>query len=275
MQKPFFSIIIVSLNAGEEVKKTLESVLTQTCLDYEVIIKDGESQDGSLNFIKENAEQYQRVKIYIKKDKSIYDAMNQALEYVQGSYLLFLNCGDYLYESKVLEQVKKEIQGAKIKEGISTVFYGDLYNRKQEAAVASSPSVTDFTLYRNVPCHQVCFYHNSLFKERGYKPDYRVRADYEHFLYCIKEKKAAAIAMKITVASYEGGGYSETKENRKISAKEHKEITQIYLGEKKCRKYRTLLLLTLAPIRSRIAENPKLSAGYNYGKSLIYKIIKK
>ena len=70
MQKPFFSIIIVSLNAGEEVKKTLESVLTQTCLDYEVIIKDGESQDGSLNFIKENARKGKREKWKIKIQKN-------------------------------------------------------------------------------------------------------------------------------------------------------------------------------------------------------------
>ena len=41
--------------------------------------------------------------------------------------------------------------------------------------------MNDFACYRNVPCHQVCFYDAGLFAERGYDTDFRVRADYEHF----------------------------------------------------------------------------------------------
>ena len=48
MQKPFFSIVVVSLNPGERLKITLESILKQTYTDYEVILKDGGSTDGSL-----------------------------------------------------------------------------------------------------------------------------------------------------------------------------------------------------------------------------------
>lgn len=275
MQKPFFSIIIVSLNPGEELKKTVESILCQTFTDYEIILKDGGSGDGSLDFLEEENEGRKKISLYERKDTGIYDAMNQAVEKVKGKYLLFLNCGDYLYHRKVLEKVKEEIEDFMRKEGSTFIFYGNLYNRKQEAIVSSAPTITDFTLYRNVPCHQVCFYDSSLFEERGYDLKYKVRADYEHFLYSIKKKNAAARAMKLIVASYEGGGYSETKENKRVSQKEHKEITQNYLGRKKCRKYRWILLMTLAPLRSRIAENPRLSSVYNYGKSLIYKGIKR
>ena len=48
MQKPFFSIIVVALNPGKRLEKTLESIVNQTFTDYEVILKDGGSTDGSL-----------------------------------------------------------------------------------------------------------------------------------------------------------------------------------------------------------------------------------
>ena len=80
--------------------------------------------------------------------------------------------------------------------------------------------------------------------------------------------------MPIVVASYEGGGFSETKENRKRSTLEHREITQKYLG-KKAFKYRLVMLLTLAPVRTLIAESPALSGVYNAVKSGIYKLFKK
>ena len=302
MQKLFFSIIVVSLNAGKELKRTLDSILVQTCPDYEILLKDGGSKDGSLDFLKEGGTKdgsldfceqkepaYEKVRIYEKKDRGIYDAMNQALEYARGHYLLFLNCGDYLHDSQVLERVQGEIlreQDAKKavgnlleakeedegleREKTSAIYYGNLYNRKQKAVIASAPIITDFTLYRNVPCHQVCFYHRGLFKERGYDIRYKVRADYEHFLYCVKAHKVSCSAMEIIIASYEGGGYSETKENRRVSAKEHKEITMEYLGREKCIKYGMILWLTLAPLRSKIVENPKLSSVYNGIKSLVY-----
>ena len=78
--------------------------------------------------------------------------------------------------------------------------------------------------------------------------------------------------MPVIVASYEGGGFSETKENRKRSAAEHKEITVKYLGKAKVFKYRMIMWLTLAPLRTMIAENPALSGIYNGVKNGIYKL---
>ena len=126
-----------------------------------------------------------------------------------------------------------------------------------------------------MPCHQVCFYDYRLFEKRAYDLKYKVRADYEHFLYSIYEKSAAGISMPVMVVSYEGGGFSETKENRKRSAMEHKEITTKYLGKGKVFKYRCIMWLTLAPLRTMIAESPALSGGYNAIKNTIYRWLKK
>ena len=65
-------------------------------------------------------------------------------------------------------------------------------------------------------------------------------------------------------------GYSETPENRKKSAAQHREITDIYMP-KKAAGYRAVMLLTLQPLRTKLAESPVFSKGYNALKSLIYK----
>ena len=275
MDHSFFSIIITSLNPGERLIPTLKSVLAQEFSDYEIIIKDGGSADGSI----QKLEPYLtdgRIRLYQEKDKSIYDGMNQALRYIQGNYVLFLNCGDSFYDETVLKQTAEFIR-EKEKEGLSypVIFYGNQYNELQKSEVHSAPEINDFACYRNVPCHQVCFYASELFRERGYDLQYRVRADYEHFLYSVYEKCAKTFSMPLIVARYEGGGFSEIKENRRNSEREHREITEKYLGRAKCLKYRTIMLLTLAPVRTRVAESPVLSKWYNRIKSAVYGLLRR
>lgn len=281
MQMKFFSIVVVSLNPGERLKQTLDSILEQTFTDYEVIIKDGGSKDGSLDFLTGEGvlERYPQIRLITQPDKSIYDGMNQAVSYVNGRYVQFLNCGDLFYDKEVLHKTadyilaQKEVSesfDAKNNIQTPTIFYGNQYNLLQNSTVTSAPKINDFTCYRNVPCHQVCFYDRRLFEKRAYLPQYTVRADYEHFLYCIYEQKARAVSMPVTVCIYEGGGYSETRENRKKSAVQHKEITSRYLG-KKAVKYRLIMFLTLSGLRGKIAESPRLSKFYNALKSMIYR----
>ena len=275
MQKPFFSIIVVSLNPGDRLKKTLDSILQQTFGDYEVILKDGGSKDGSLQGLMEDGyfKDKNQIKIIQKRDSSIYDGMNQAVEEVTGKYVQFLNCGDYFYSPTVLEEAANYIAADKTE--LPKIYYGNQYNQVQDTIIYSAPAINDFTCYRNVPCHQVCFYDYRLFKNRAYDLQYKVRADYEHFLYSIYKEKAEGVSMPMIVAAYEGGGFSETKENRKKSAMEHADITKKYLGSTKCFKYRAIMWLTLAPVRTWIAENPALSGFYNGIKNGIYKLIRK
>ena len=151
------------------------------------------------------------------------------------------------------------------------IYYGDIYEKLTGTQVSSNPQMDAFACYRNVPCHQCCFYDRRLFAERGYDVAYVVRADYEHFLWCYFQKKADPVYLPVTVASYEGGGFSETKENRRISKQEHKEITKRYLSLGQRCSYRLLLFLTLAPLRRKMAESRSLSGVYNRMKRLLYR----
>lgn len=85
-----FTVITVCLNPGEKLEKTLNSILQQTCTDVEVVLKDGGSTDGSVVQWQQKAAKIpeaKRVRVFVEKDKGIYDAMNQAITYAQGEFV--------------------------------------------------------------------------------------------------------------------------------------------------------------------------------------------
>lgn len=305
MRTPMFSILMVSLNPGGKLVETMKSVAAQSFTDYEVVVKDAGSGDGSLEaleaYLKEEGQGCrERVRILRQPDKGIYEGMNQATQAARGEYLYFLNCGDAFASEQALAraaaEIRRSVKGeacagrgigdcAKEEEGTqgrahggnsgqgtcSRIFYGDIYDALRGQVVASNPHVDAFACYRNVPCHQACIYHHSLFAQRGYEPGYRVRADYEHFLWCYFRGDARPRYIPVTLASYEGGGFSETPENRKRSAREHREITALYMGKGQRLRYRLILLATLSPLRTRMAESPAWSGLYNKCKKLLYR----
>lgn len=316
-----FTIITVSLNSGEKLKKTLDSIFAQSYTDYEVILKDGGSTDGSVemwsrrdgSFVtqentvpgqpeaavqeckprSQSESEYEstfgRVRFFCEPDKGIYDAMNQAVSHAKGEYILFLNCGDLFADEKVLErtaavidracEVRKsgecELTGSRQADGMweckdKMVLYGDTLSEKNGVVIAASPKITGFTCYRNIPCHQSCFYSAVLCKEKPYDLQYKIRADYEHFLWCFYKAGAKMVYLDFPVAVYEGGGYSESRENLQRDRQEHKEITEKYMSRTELMKYKTIMALTLAPLRRAMAENKAFSGIYHWVKECLY-----
>ena len=276
MRDKLFSILVVSLNAGEKLIQTIESILEQDCTDYEVVVKDGGSKDNSLENLEaflssKSTQERDRVRIIREPDKSIYEGMNQATTYAQGKYYYFLNCGDYFRDNTALGRVAEYIQRDIEKAEIHLIYYGNIFDVLRSQVVQSNPLIDDFACYRNVPCHQACIYHYSLFEERGYEPKYRVRGDYEHFLWSYFQKNAKPKYADVVLAAYEGGGFSETKENRLRSKVEHKEITEKYMTKRQLLKYKLILILTLAPLRTKMAESQRFAGIYQKIKKHLYK----
>ena len=270
-----FSVITVCLNPGEKLNATLESVLRQSCRDVEIVLKDGCSTDGSVEtWQRDNASrpEAERVRVYVEKDSGIYDAMNQAVAHAEGEFLLFLNCGDVLPDDRVLERVR-EIAEQERKAGTDMdrlVLYGDTCGEKNSVVIASAPAISGFTCYRNIPCHQSCFYSAALCREKPYDLQYKIRADYDHFLWCFYQAGAKMRHMDFSVASYEGGGFSESPENRKRDKREHRQITSTYMSGAELFRYRAVMALTLAPLRSAMAESRLFSGVYHWIKERIY-----
>lgn len=256
----------MALDPGERLIQTLNSIFSQDYHDYEVIIKDGGSKDGSMERAAKLIEGRDNVHVYVQSDRSIYDGMNQAVEHIEGTYVQFLNCGDSYYDEHVLSAIADSLK----EYDEPHIIYGDQYNLIQETIVSSNPRLDEYGLFRNVPCHQVCFYDSRLFEDRAYNIEYDVRADYDHFLYCVYEKKAVCSHVDVVICKYEGGGYSEIRENRKKTANQHRKITEHYMG-KRAAKYRRRIILTGGPIRTMLAQSPITAGMYNSIKSLIYK----
>lgn len=290
MSKPFFTIIVVSYNAGERIERTLESIMTQSFDGFDVLIKDGMSTDGSVEKIKEKygidskgASSDKKITLIESCDNGIYHAMNiavshlgeRAMEVKAGetpSYIFFLNCGDLFRDRDVLKNVHRFICERDAREGttVPAIYYGDIFDVSAGAKVPSNPRIDDYACYRNVPSHQACFYDERLMYRNPFDLRFQVRADYEQFLRCFYKEKADAVYMPLIVADYEGGGFSA--KNRKISEEERKNIIQMYLPASRIRKYDLLRVLTLSRVRTVLAESRATSGAYNAVKNLVYSI---
>lgn len=271
-----FSVITVCLNPGEKLYATLESVLSQTYEDVEVILKDGGSSDGSVErWLQENESRpgREKIRVFSEKDKGIYDAMNQAAARAEGDFLIFLNCGDVFRDEKVLERTAGVLEEEKAAgaDMDRMVLYGDTFSEKNEVTIASAPRITGFTCYRNIPCHQSCFYSAWLCREKPYDLQYRIRADYDHFLWCFYRAGAKMRRMDFPVSSYEGGGFSESRENRIRDRQEHRQIAESYMGIGALFGYRAAMACTLAPLRRAMAESRVFSGIYHWLKERIYR----
>lgn len=291
MKKPFFTIIVVSYNAGDKLIGTIKSIVDQKFTDYRVLIKDGMSTDGSIDKLKstfavEDAKEgkegkEQKISLLESCDNGIYHAMNIATAFLaeeseiirqEPSFVFFLNCGDYFRNKNVLGDVHDFIVKWSLKEGttLPSIYYGDIFDCSANSKVASNPKIDDYACYRNVPSHQACFYDERLIYGNPFELKYRVRADYEHFLRCFYNEKAQTVYMPIVIADYEGGGFSD--KNRKISEEERREIITMYLEPSKVRKFDFLRIITLAHLRTAISSS-KITAGpYNSLKNMIYAI---
>jgi glycosyltransferase involved in cell wall biosynthesis len=99
---PKITIITINYNNLKGLKRTIESVANQTWQEFEYIVIDGGSIDGSASYIESQSD---KIDYWISEsDKGIYNAMNKAIKVANGEYLLFLNSGDHLYNNQVLEK---------------------------------------------------------------------------------------------------------------------------------------------------------------------------
>ena len=98
-----YSIITINYNNRDGLENTIKSVINQTCQDFEYIVIDGGSTDGSVDVINKYAD---KIDYWISEpDKGIYNAMNKGILRAHGEYLNFMNSGDYFYDNEVLEKM--------------------------------------------------------------------------------------------------------------------------------------------------------------------------
>lgn len=175
---PPLSIITVCFNEAARIALTCESIVNQTFQDFEWIVIDGGSTDGTLDILKKYE---QRMNYFVSEpDRGIYHAMNKGIAQAHGAYLLFLNGGDYLYQSDVLEKVLVLRNDLK-----KDIYYGGLLLEKDgrfEEHFLNIKHPYRLLLKKAFP-HQAMFIHRRLFEIYGlYDESLRISGDTEFFL---------------------------------------------------------------------------------------------
>lgn len=245
MNDIFFSVIVVSYNAQDSIRRTIMSVLNQTYKNYEIIVKDGLSKDNTLSEIPKS----DKIKVYSMKDSGIYAAMNDALEYCSGDYMTFLNCGDVFYNENVLHDINMLLSDYTEN---SIVVYGD--HVKNGMRFKQYSNVTDYRLYRGPLCHQSMFFAKKVFTEVGkYDINYTIAADYDLTVHCYK-MGYVFLYCDFVVCDYLAGGFSEKKVNAKLKKFEFDKIHKMYFSLGKRILFGICTFLSLRNLRKFLAN---------------------
>ena len=201
------SIITVNLNNKDGLQKTIESVISQTYKDFEWIVIDGGSTDGSKELIEKHSNY---ISYWVSEpDKGIYNAMNKGIRAAKGEYLQFLNSGDFLMNSTVLEDFFSQGYNSDIMYGyVARNIEGKVQNL---SGFLSKDNISLIDLYYQTIPHQGSFFKASLFEQFGlYNENLKIVADREFYIKTIIYGNVSVKFIPITVSFFEDGGISST-----------------------------------------------------------------
>ncbi|WP_044173393.1 glycosyltransferase family 2 protein [Flectobacillus major] len=209
------SIITITYNAEKFLERTIQSILAQTCQDFEYIIVDGKSKDGTLAI----AQKYQeRINILVSEpDKGLYDAMNKGQQLANGDFVWFMNAGDEINDIHAVEQIYQQIDDD------TDVLYGDSYFVDDLGNIQGLRSeVTPHRLPHHLTWQDmnlgmlVC--HQAFIASKRVAPLYwqeNLSADIDWEIECLKKAKGIVL-LNFVVAKYLTGGISNKQLKRSL-----------------------------------------------------------
>ena len=199
---PKVSIITINYNNLEGLKRTIDSVVHQTWQEFEYIIIDGGSTDGSAAYIESQSAHFD---YWVSEpDKGIYNAMNKGIAKATGEYLLFLNSGDHLYDLKVLEQNHKHIAGYDL------VYFNMHILGKNVSKIITYPNDLQFShlFFSSLP-HQATFFRNKLFQTVGlYDEKLKIASDWKFIIIALFIHKCSYMHVNNTLSTFYLDGIS-------------------------------------------------------------------
>lgn len=209
-----YSIITINFNNREGLKFTIESVKNQTFKDFEFIIIDGGSTDGSVEVIKQHAN---HLTYWVsEKDNGIYNAMNKGVKIAKGDYCLFLNSGDYFYNNCVLEAMAKDINQ-------EDLIIGKVITAK--GTIVSPPphrEISFYHLFSGAIPHQGAFIKTELLKSTPYDENLKITADWKFFIQVIIFRNCSVKYTNEIITIYDTNGISS--QNIEEMEKEKEEV---------------------------------------------------
>lgn len=198
------TIITINYNNKSGLKKTMESVINQAFNDIEYIVIDGGSTDGSLELIKEYAD---NIDYWVSEpDKGIYNAMNKGIVMANGEYLQFLNSGDCLVDELVVEKMMDRASEYDMVYGNCIMVYPD---GRMVVDCPGGAEINFRTFFNATINHQASFIKRSLFYKYGlYDEQLKIASDWKFFLIAFGLNQAKTLFKNIDVVYYDRSGVS-------------------------------------------------------------------
>ena len=212
------SIIMATYNSESSIIATLDSILSQSYPDYEIIIMDGGSQDTTCAII-EGYNTEKITKFISEKDSGVYEAFNKGVKYAKGEWLFFLGSDDIFFSPTSLEELKLE----------SNKEYDFVYTRILLGKKLYNPKYNLNLFRRNTIHHQGAIYKTFLFDNFKFDESFRISSDYELNLKLYLEKrKAKFLDIILTICGDDGLSSSTSL----VGYKEEIEIRDRYIKNK-------------------------------------------
>lgn len=223
MSNPSVSIITINLDNESGLRRTFESVFNQTYDDFEYIVIDGGSIDGSADLIDQYAEHITYA--VSESDEGLYDAMNKGILVARGEYLLFLNSGDELYDQNVLFNVFSQTY-------TESFLFGDmvLVHKGGRRTLDKGPKTSDVGLldmYLGTLNHPSTFIGREVFQKYGaYDTSISIVSDWKLFFVAIGLNLESVRYLDAPISVFYMGGISSQK---KQIQKEREAVFRKYL----------------------------------------------
>lgn len=198
------SIITINLNNRNGLQKTIDSVVSQSFKDFEWIVIDGGSSDGSRELIERYAEHF--AYWASEPDGGVYNAMNKGIKEARGEYLLMLNSGDCLVEDGTVETVVRYLDGTDVVQG--NVLEVQKGKWKKNRGYGKS-DLTFRDVYQGHFLHQASFIRKDLHDKYGlYEESWHIAGDTVFFLKALGFGDATFKYIDVDVSRMEPYGIS-------------------------------------------------------------------
>lgn len=214
------SIITINYNDRIGLGRTIKSVQEQSFSDFEHILIDGGSTDGSKELIEANKSGFSYW--VCEQDKGIYNAMNKGVKAAKGDYLFFLNSGDYLNDCDALQRIHINLNDR-------DVVYFNINVIGEKKYIKECPSEMSFNyLYNDLPPHQSTFIHQRLFEKFGlYDESLKIVSDWKFLIIVLIKHNATYKHVNDTFSTFYQDGVS-SQEGSFLAMEKERELVLKY-----------------------------------------------
>lgn len=219
------SVVTINYNDISGLNKTILSVSQQSARNFEYIVIDGGSTDGSADLLDDYKEQI--TYSVSENDNGIYHAMNKGIKVATGDFIIFMNSGDVFYDKTIIEKIVSELKED------DEIVYGDVMIKSavyDSASIQTHPEKLTFKyFYERTICQQACIIKKSLFENIFYfNEQYKIVSDWEFIIVAIFKKDISYRKLHHLLAIFDSTGISTDEKMRRIATQEREKTLEKY-----------------------------------------------